>query len=421
MTLPEFLDTYPIAATTFGLAALGLVAFVADVVTKFVLLRMARHLAGRVALFGEGLLLRYKVVQRLAYIVPALILQSGVRLVPHLAETPRMVIENTASSFIVMAAAAAVSGVLNIINELWSRRPDAASRPIKGYIQLLKILLYSIASIVAVALLIERSPMLLLSSLGALMAVLTLVFKDTLLSLVASIQLTTNDMVRVGDWIEMPQVHADGDVIDIALHTVKVQNWDKTITTIPTYRLISDSFRNWRGMRESGGRRIKRAINIDLASIRFLTPEERAGLHRFTLLRDYLDAKQAEIDAWNASHPDRLNQPVNARRLTNIGCFRAYVQAYLKAHPGVRQDMTLMVRQMPPQPTGLPLEIYCFAATVVWAEYEGIQSDIFDHLFAILPEFGLRVFQQPTGWDIQRGLENSTDAPAAALMAGIPV
>ena len=279
-------------------------------------------------------------------------------------------------------------------------------------------MLYSVGSIVAIALLIERSPLLLLSSLGALMAVLTLVFKDTLLSLVASVQLTTNDMVRVGDWIEMPQVHADGDVIDIALHTVKVQNWDKTITTIPTYRLISDSFKNWRGMRESGGRRIKRAINIDLASIRFITSQERTSLRRFTLLRDYLDAKQAEIDVWNASHPERANEPVNARRLTNIGCFRAYVQAYLKAHPGVHQDMTLMVRQMPPEPTGVPLEIYCFASTIVWAEYEGIQSDIFDHLFAILPEFGLRVYQQPAGWDIQMGLENAPHARAAALLAG---
>jgi len=206
-------------------------------------------------------------------------------------------------------------------------------------------------------------------------------------------------------------------VIDIALHTVKVQNWDKTITTIPTYRLISDSFKNWRGMQQSGGRRIKRALHIDLASIRFLTPEERARLRRFSLLRDYLDAKQAEIDAWNASHPDRAQEPVNARRLTNIGCFRAYVLAYLKAHPGVHQDMSLMVRQMPPGPTGVPLEIYCFTATVVWAQYEGIQSDIFDHLFAILPEFGLRVYQQPAGWDLQAGADHGPAARAAALLA----
>lgn len=417
MTTAEFLHTYPIVNSLIGIAALCLAAWIADWITKFILMRLARQLAERTSLFGEGLLLRYKVVQRLAYIVPALVIQHGVNLVPSLPETPRLIIENVASSFIVMALVATVSGFLNIFNELWARRPDAASRPIKGYIQLFKIVLYSVGIIVAIALLIERSPLLLLSSLGALMAVLTLVFKDTLLSLVASVQLTTNDMVRVGDWIEMPQVHADGDVIDIALHTVKVQNWDKTITTIPTYRLISDSFKNWRGMRESGGRRIKRAINIDLASIRFITPDERAGLRRFALLREYLDAKQAEIDTWNASHPDRASQPVNARRLTNIGCFRAYVLAYLKAHSGVHQEMSLMVRQMPPEPTGVPLEIYCFASTIVWAEYEGIQSDIFDHLFAILPEFGLRVYQQPAGWDIQIGLENAPTPRAAALLA----
>lgn len=418
MTTSEIVQNYPVAVTIIGLALLGLVALATDWITKSVLMRISRQLAKNTSLFGEGLLLRYKVVQRLAYIAPALIVQNGINLVPNLPEMPRIVIENVASSFIVMALVAAASGFLNVFNELWARRPDAASRPIKGYIQLFKIVLYSVGSIVAIALLIERSPLLLLSSLGALMAVLTLVFKDTLLSLVASVQLTTNDMVRVGDWIEMPQVNADGDVIDIALHTVKIQNWDKTITTIPTYRLISDSFKNWRGMRESGGRRIKRAINLDLASIRFITPEERAGLRRFTLLRDYLDTKQAEIDAWNASHPDRANEPVNARRLTNVGCFRAYVQAYLKAHPGVHQEMTLMVRQMPPEPTGVPLEIYCFASTIVWAEYEGIQSDIFDHLFSILPEFGLRVYQQPAGWDIQMGLEGAPHARTAALLAG---
>ncbi|HEY4548163.1 MAG TPA: mechanosensitive ion channel domain-containing protein [Pedomonas sp.] len=417
MTTAEFLQAYPIVNSLIGIAALCLAAWIADWITKFVLVRLARQLAERTSLFGEGLLLRYKVVQRLAYIVPALVIQNGVALVPSLPETPRLIIENVASSFIVMALVATASGFLNIFNELWARRPDAASRPIKGYIQLFKIVLYSVGIIVAIALLIERSPLLLLSSLGALMAVLTLVFKDTLLSLVASVQLTTNDMVRVGDWIEMPQVNADGDVIDIALHTVKVQNWDKTITTIPTYRLITDSFKNWRGMQESGGRRIKRAINIDLASIRFITPDERAGLRRFALLREYLDAKQAEIDIWNASHPDRASQPVNARRLTNIGCFRAYVLAYLKAHSGVHQKMSLMVRQMPPEPTGVPLEIYCFASTIVWAEYEGIQSDIFDHLFAILPEFGLRVYQQPAGWDIQIGLENAPTSRAAALLA----
>lgn len=417
MTTSEFFQTYPFVLTIIGLTTLGLVALAADWIATFVLVRLVRQLAERTSLFGEGLLLRHKVVQRLAYAIPALIVQNGIHLVPHLPAAPTIVIENVASAFIVLALVATVSGFLNVVNDIWARRPDAASRPIKGYIQLFKIVLYSIGSIIAIALLIERSPLLLLSSLGALMAVLTLVFKDTLLSLVASVQLTTNDMVRVGDWIEMPQLNADGDVIDIALHTVKVQNWDKTITTIPTYRLITDSFKNWRGMQQSGGRRIKRALNIDLASIHFITPEERAHLRRFSLLRDYLDSKQTEIDTWNASRPDRAQEPVNARRLTNVGCFRAYVQAYLEAHPGIHHEMTTMVRQMPPGPTGVPMEIYCFTSTVVWDQYEGIQSDIFDHLFAILPEFGLRVYQQPAGWDIQLVLEQAPQSRAAALLA----
>ena len=417
MTTSEFLQAYPFVLSIVSFAALCLGALAAYWLTKQVLVRASRHLAGRTAMLGEGLLLKHKVVHRLAYAVPSIIIRSGVVLVPGLPDVVQLIVSNVASAFTVITLVLAVGAFLNVINDLYTRRPDAANRPIKGYLQLLKIILYTTGFIVAIAFLIERSPMLLLSSLGALAAVLTIVFKDTLLGLVASIQLTTNDMVRVGDWIEMPQVNADGAVIDIALHTVKVQNWDKTITTVPTYRLISDSFKNWRGMQESGGRRIKRSIYLDLSSVRFLRPEERAGLYRFTLLRSYLDAKQEEIEAWNASHPDRAKEPVNARRLTNIGCFRAYVQAYLKAHPGVHQDMLLLVRQMPPGPTGLPLEIYCFTATVAWGEYEGIQSDIFDHLLAILPEFGLRVFQQPAGSDIQLAAESAPDSRTVALLS----
>ena len=235
-------------------------------------------------------------------------------------------------------------------------------------------------------------------------AVLMLVFKDTLLSLVASVQLSTHDMLRVGDWIEMPQLNADGFAIDISLHTVKVQNWDKTITTIPTWRLISESYKNWRGMFESGGRRIKRAMYLDQTSVRFLAPEERQRLHRFALIDSYLDRKQAELEEFNAKLIAEGKDPVNTRRVTNVGTFRAYVQAYLQQHPRIHKDMTLLVRQLQPGPTGLPLEIYCFTSTTAWAEYEGIQADIFDHLYAILPEFGLRVFQQPSGGDVRRAV-----------------
>jgi len=227
------------------------------------------------------------------------------------------------------------------------------------------------------------------------------VFKDTILSLVASIQLTSNDMLRVGDWIEMPSMGADGDVVDIALHTIKVQNFDKTITTIPTHNLISDAFRNWRGMSESGGRRIKRALMLDQNSVRFLTEDEVASMKRFRLLDGYIARKQEEIAAWNAHELSSDSDAINARRITNIGTFRAYVIAYLKSHPKIASDgFTLLVRQLEPGPQGLPLEIYCFTDTVKWGEYEAIQADIFDHMLAILPEFGLRIFQEPSGLDL---------------------
>src|SRR5690606_34414882 len=317
------------------------------------------------------------------------------------------VIQNVATAFIILTVVRAIAGALDVANGAYARRPEAASRPIKGYIQVVKIGLYFLAAILVIAALIEQSPLLLLSGLGAMAAVLMLVFKDTILSLVASVQLSSNDMLRVGDWIEAPQMNADGDVIDIALHTVKVQNWDKTITTIPTWKLISESYKNWRGMQESGGRRIKRALLIDQQSVRFLNPGEREALCRFALIDDYIRQKQDEIDAWNAKLAEAGKDPVNTRRMTNIGAFRAYVVSYLKAHPGINQGMTQIVRQLAPTPEGLPLEIYAFTATVAWVPYEGIQADIFDHLIAIMPEFGLRLYQQPSGADLAAAMNSN--------------
>ena len=261
-----------------------------------------------------------------------------------------------------------------------------------------------VAAVLVIATLINRSPLLLLTGLGAMTAVVLLVFKDTILSLVASVQLSGNDMLRVGDWIEMPSQGADGDVIDISLHTVKVQNWDKTISTIPTHRLISESFRNWRGMSNAGGRRIKRALLLDQASVRFLSPDERQNLRRIALIDEYLDKQREELEAHNAKLQAAGKDPVNNRRATNLGTFRAYVTAYLRAHPGVKQGMTLMVRQLAQGPTGLPIEIYCFSADVGWIAYENLAGDIFDHLLAVVPEFGLRIYQQPSGADLTAAL-----------------
>ncbi|MDZ4370661.1 MAG: mechanosensitive ion channel [Phenylobacterium sp.] len=389
----------PWLQTASALTVLILLAFVANWVAKKVVLGLIRRGLARSPFAYEQTQLG-DVVARLSNIVPALVIQVGIGLVPHLPLALVVLTRNVAMAFIILTAALALGGVLGIANDVYQRRPDAANRPIKGYLQVGKLIVYSAAVILMIAALMDRSPLLLLSGLGAMAAVLMLVFKDTILSLVASVQISSNDMVRVGDWIEMPQLNADGDVIDIALHTVKIQNWDKTITTIPTHRLISESFKNWRGMSESGGRRIKRALMIDQTTIRFLSPSDVKSLQRFSLLTEYLETKQADIARWNRAQADRTLEKVNARRVTNIGTLRAYIFAYLRAHPGISQEMTLLVRQLEPSATGLPIEIYCFTTTTAWNDYEAIQGDMFDHLLAILPEFGLRLFQQPTGRDL---------------------
>ena len=383
----------PWAEALFGVALLCLAAAAANFFVKHVFLRLIARV------IPTALPAPVAISARLANIVPAVIVSAGVVLVPHLPEWVVTVTRNVASAFIVLTIAMAISGALGFVNDLYSRRPEAVNRPIKGYIQVGKIIVYCAATILMIAVLMDQSPLLLLSGLGAMAAVLMLVFKDTILSLVASVQLTSNDMLRVGDWIEMPQLNADGDVIDIALHTVKVQNWDKTITTIPTHRLISESYKNWRGMQESGGRRIKRALLIDQNSVSFLSPQELADLRRFALIDDYLDQKCAEIDEWNRKLIEAGRDPVNQRRATNFGTFRAYVFAYLRTHPRIASNMTLLVRHLQPTAQGLPLEIYCFTATTAWADYEAIQADVFDHLLAVLPEFGLRLFQEPSGFD----------------------
>ena len=397
IAMRDRLAEFPTAEMLIGLCLLVLLAFVADFVVRRILTRLILRIVGRAVHDLDALL--QPVVRSFTRVVPAIIIHQGISGVPHLSTGAVTLIQNVAGAFMIVAVAIGVGAGLDMANALYVRSPRAHRRSIKGYLQVLKIVIYAIATILVIAALIDRSPLLLLSGLGALAAVLMLVFKDTILSLVASVQLNSNDMLRVGDWIEMPQLNADGDVIDIALHTVKVQNWDKTITTIPTWRMINESYKNWRGMQESGGRRIKRALLIDQTSARFLTEAERDRMRRFLLIDDYLADKAAEMADWNAKLVEAGRDPVNMRRSTNIGAFRAYVQNYLENHPRIRQDMTLLVRQLQPTETGLPLEIYAFTATVAWAEYEAIQGDIFDHLLAILPEFGLRLFQSPSGAD----------------------
>ena len=397
-------------ATAAALAALVLAALFINFIVKALLLRGLNKVLAYTPYGRDPELRRHGFVERLANIVPALVIATGIALVPNLPDFIVVVVRNVASAFIILSVAMAISAAFNIVDTIYHRRPEARLKPIKGYIQVVKIAIYVIAALLMIATLIDRSPLILLSGLGAMAAVLILVFQDTLLSLVAGIQISSTDMVRVGDWIEMPGQNADGDVIEIALHTVKVQNWDKTVTTVPIRKLVTEPFKNWRAMQESGGRRIKRALYLDQSSIRFLTGEDTARLSSFAPLETYLTDKQAEIRSWNEGLGARASVPANTRRATNIGTFRAYVDNYLRSHPGIHKDMTIMVRQLQAGPEGLPLEIYCFTNTVAWVAYEGIQADIFDHLYAILPEFDLRVFQNPSGVDWRQALATAGEA-----------
>jgi miniconductance mechanosensitive channel len=401
----------PWIQTIFGLSLLTVVAVVARLVARWILVRTLGFLRASVDARWVKIVLSRNVLHRLAQAVPWLVVQAGIGVVPDLPDKAGSVIGNVAVALAVLHLVRALFAMLDaLLLSLDSAvdRKGMQMQSIKSYVQLGKLFLLFISSIVIIAVLSDRSPLILLSGLGAMSAVLMLVFKDTILSFTAGVHLSSNDLLRIGDWIEMPQVGADGDVIDIALHTVKVQNWDKTITTIPTWRLMSESYRNWRGMSLSGGRRIKRSLSVDVSSVHFLSESEIAALSRITLLEAYLEHKISTLLQANISlHShvgERAGALANERRLSNIGTFRAYVEAYLRAHPGVNQEMTLMVRALEPTATGVPLELYCFTATTAWADYEGIQSDIFDHLLSVLPEFNLRLYQSPSGNDIQIGL-----------------
>ncbi|MES2500200.1 MAG: mechanosensitive ion channel domain-containing protein [Pseudomonadota bacterium] len=400
----QWLENYAVLQTFVYLAILLLIAWFANSVVKVLLIKLAFNLISAIPI--ENVSSGNKIIKRLANILPAIVISAGISFIPEVSAVIVTIVQNVANAFIVLTIAFAASDGLNVGNSLYLKRADAHLHPIKGYIQVAKLVVTIIAIILIVATLIDRSPVILLSGIGAMAAVLMLIFQDTILSLVASVQISSNNIVRVGDWIEMPQLHADGDVIDVALHTVTVQNFDKTITTIPTKKFITESFKNWRGMQESGGRRIKRSLYIDQNSIHFIEPDTLRKMQSFGVLKDFIAKKSLELDEWNQQLAAQGLEPVNQRRMTNIGNFRAYIEQYLRNHPHIQQEMTLLVRQLNPTPNGLPIEIYCFTKTVQWAEYESIQSDIFDHLFAIVNQFDLRIFQSPSGLDFAQYSSN---------------
>ncbi|ALD43828.1 miniconductance mechanosensitive channel [Serratia marcescens] len=353
---------------------------------------------------------QYKLFQRVALLLQGVIISLQATLWLQSGSQTQAVIVTAAQVWILAFTLLSLFSLLDTLLALLRQSPISNQLPLRGIFQGLKLVAAILIGIMIVSLLMGKSPLLLLSGLGAMTAVLMLVFKDPILGLVAGIQLSANDMLKIGDWLEMPKYGADGAVTDIGLTTVKVRNWDNTVTTIPTYALISDSFKNWRSMSESGGRRIKRSLNIDTGSVHFLSEEEQRRLQRNPLLHSYLNVKTQELSQHNQEIAVDLASPLNGRRLTNLGTLRAYLEAYLRAHPRIHQNMTLMVRQLAPTPEGLPLEIYAFTNTTVWAEYESIQADIFDHILAVIDEFGLRVHQTPTGNDLRGMLRQSANA-----------
>jgi len=409
LTLWQWLNDVPVfhglsgSATGQWLLALVFMSLV-SAVSGWLIVRVLNRLVGHMlAAMNRGAwreaLQQHGVMRDLGYALPLMIILGNFHLLPIDGSVPQAIsrIALAAGLFFVFRA---LGDVLSTWADMDAQSAHERTRSIKGYLELARILAWAVFLVLAISTLLDRSPLLMLSGLGALSAVLMLVFKDTLLSLVASAQMATNDMLRIGDWIEMPQARADGFVIDMALHTVKVQNWDKTVTTIPTYKLFSESYRNWRHMFESGGRRIQRRLRIDASSVHFLDEAQIAALSRYTLLHDYLEHKRQEVEATNQQLGESAAVAANRRRLTNIGTFRAYAMAYLQSLHTVHQDMILMVRMMEPDAQGIPIEVYAFTNTTAWVDYERIQGDIFDHLIAILPEMGLRLYQAPSGADV---------------------
>ncbi|WP_200506587.1 mechanosensitive ion channel family protein [Adhaeribacter terrigena] len=380
--------------------ALLLVAVVSYQLTRLLLVKTLHAFFARTTAKWDDLFVEHKLFENLAHIVPVLIFRILTPVV--FADYPELLaaILKAIDVYIILVIMRIFTSFLTGMEAFLVASPVFKNKPLASYFQLTRIILYIAAAILALSILLGRSPVYFLSAFGAMTAIFLLIFKDTILGLVASVQISANDMVRVGDWVEMPKFNADGDVIAINLNTVKIRNWDKTITAVPTYYFITDSFKNWRGMQESGGRRIKRAIFLNQRSVKFVDPELRERFKKYYLITEYVNCRQQEIETFNRENAIDTSTLINGRRMTNIGVFRHYTEAFLRAHKRINPEMTLIVRQLAPTDHGLPIEIYCFTNTVAFAEYEGIQSDIFDHLLAAASHFDLEIFQSPSGNDI---------------------
>lgn len=376
------------------------IAFLGDAICRHIILTAVARLVKKTKATWDDIVFDRKVLTHVSHLVAPILLYI---LLPLAISNLGLLsfIQRICMIYIIAVFLKFISFLLTALFHVYSEKEQFRDRPLKGLLQTVQVILFFIGGIIIVSILIDKSPMVLLTGLGASAAVLMLVFKDSIMGFVSGIQLSANNMLRVGDWIQMPKYGADGTVIEVTLNTVKVRNWDNTITTIPPYALVSDSFQNWRGMQESGGRRIKRSIRIDMNSVKFCTPEMLAKYKKIQLLKDYIEETEKVIEDYNKEHGIDNSILVNGRRQTNLGVFRAYLTNYLKSLPTVNQDLTCMVRQLQPTEQGIPLELYFFSAIKAWVPYEGVQADVFDHVLAIIPEFDLHVFQNPTGEDFR--------------------
>jgi miniconductance mechanosensitive channel len=395
----------PVLAVWIATLATFCLAFLANALAKNLIARSIQLFTRKSKYRWDDSFAERKVFRKISHFASIIILSRFLQVIWTGHAEALVIIDTGIKIYITVVVVIVINSLLDAFLDIYRSFTWSKQVPIKSFLQVIKLVVYFVGGLYLVALVMGKQPTVIFGSLGALTAVLMLVFKDAILGFTAGIQLTTNRMLSIGDWLEMPKYGADGDVLEITLTTVKVQNWDKTITTIPTYALISDAFRNWRGMSESDGRRIKRSIHLDLNTIRFCDEEMLRRFVHIHHLQDYIERKKKDIDHHNRVQKVDDSSLVNGRRMTNIGTFRAYVVAYLRSHPMVNQEMTLLVRQLEPTPTGLPIQIYIFSKEKNWIPYEEIQSDLFDHFLAVLPAFDLRVFQSPSGMDVQQGLK----------------
>ncbi len=407
---------------TAALLAFTLVLLIAWIVYQIlnrIVIHSLKKIADKTNSNWDNILFENGVFKRLSHLVPAVIIYFGVAAALQSFPEVVKIFRSATYVYMIISGILVIDALINSLHQIYNTLTISKNRTIKGYVQVVKIFVYILGAGIVFSILLQRDLVTFFAGLGVMAAVILLIFKDTILGLVAGVQLSANDMVRLGDWIQMDSRNADGTVIDISLNTVKVQNWDRTISTIPTYALVSESFTNWRGMEESGGRRIKRSVLIDMKSIHFLDKTETEELKKIQIIKDYIEKRELEIEQYNRENNIDATIPVNGRRLTNIGTFRRYIEEYLKRHPKINNEMTFLVRHQQPTEKGLPVEIYVFCSDKRWAYYEEVQADIFDHFLAIVSHFGLRIYQNPTGEDIALLADNFRNREAQNMI-GIP-